>query len=142
MHFGCNMMTTLAWLTSISRVMYICPLSTLPLYMGIAFFLSALSSPSHGTLAGQRLADKAETQVAATAEQARPLSRAGPADKAVPKALLSFGEEMDLEEAAGNDFSLADSTHRKSVPQSCCIMMLSTRCLQFIHNSVMPSRSL
>ena len=123
------MITSLALLTSISRVMYICPLSTLPLHMGIAFFLSVLSSPSHGTPAGQRLADKAETEVArtevaGTAEQARPLSRAGPADKAVPKALLSFGEEMNVEEAAGNDFSLADSTHRKSVPQPCCIMTL------------------
>ena len=117
-------MASLALLTSISRVMYICPLSTLPLHMGIAFFLSVLSSPSHGTPAGQRLADKAETEVAGTAEQARPLSRAGPADKAVPKALLSFGEEMDVDEAAGNDFSLADSTHRKSVPQPCCIVML------------------
>ena len=85
--------------------------------MGIAFFLSVLSSPSHGTAAGQRLADKAETEVAGTAEQARPASTVGPAGKAAPKALLSFGEEMDVDKAAGSDFSLADSTHRKSVPR-------------------------
>lgn len=37
---------------------------------------------------------------------------------AVPKALLSFGEEMDTDDAAGSSFSLADSTERKWVFQS------------------------
>ena len=63
--------------------------------------------------------------MAGTAEQAKPHSTAQPAGKAVPKSLLSFGEEMDVDEAACNSFSLADSTHRKSVPQPCCIMTAS-----------------
>ena len=54
---------------------------------------------------------------AAAGKQAAPTlqSGAGKSARAVPKALLSFGDEMDTDDAAGSSFSWADSTQRKSV---------------------------
>lgn len=60
--------------------------------------------------AGQQTA-QAQTQAARTAGQ---LVNPAPLGKAAQKTLLSFGDDMEVEDAVGHDFSLANSTHRKS----------------------------
>lgn len=59
--------------------------------------------------AGRRTTGKAQQQTSVKTEAGKVVS----VDKAAKKALLSFGEEMEVEDAMGSDFSLANSTHRK-----------------------------
>ena len=60
--------------------------------------------------AGQRPVGKEDSMPVNAAQHAGEAKAKG---QAAHTALLSFGEEMEVDDAAGNEFSLSGSTHRK-----------------------------